>query len=253
PMSAVIARRVGSSSFRTRPREKLVRMYLAGGLAVVLALSLTSTAFASDQFKQTADVKLTAKKAKQSSGISSDVESADPGAPGGKPKGASKVVLTFPSKTKFNTKAKSVALCTADDQTVGQQGAAACPPKSVVGTGTAAANASPLVASIAENIQAFNAPGGIIFYVTPQASVGQPLVLRGQLSGATLTVNVPSLSILGIPVPLTSFVLNIPKKGSGKTAYITSGVCKGKKFTVKTDFTYDDGSAFQATSSSPCK
>jgi len=58
--------------------------------------------------------------------------------------------------------------------------------------------------------------------------------------------------VAGFQVVLVSLKLNVPSRGSGKTALITAGKCTAHSFTVKSHFVYTDGSQADLQSSSPC-
>ena len=80
----------------------------------VLALALAGVAMA--QFSQTSNITLTAHKGGKSSGIVANIQSSDPTAPGGKPKAATHLVITFPAGTKFNFGTKLIKPCTLSNQ-----------------------------------------------------------------------------------------------------------------------------------------
>jgi hypothetical protein len=235
-----------------------LRKLTAGVVAGLLTLAFAGTAVAAPI--QSFKLAYSSQKPAASTGINTNISSTDPSQPNNKPAAATDVLLTFNAGTKFNTNVPGV--CKASDQQVKNQGAGACSQKSQIGTGTATANAFPLIANpVYENITAFNAPGSIIFLLTPgtNPTTGQPdtsgqtLVLRGTLHGTTLDtpVNVPPVA--GIPISLTSFVLNIGAVKKGKKAWATTPAkCTGGKWTTKAKFTYADGTNLSVSSTSPC-
>ena len=224
------------------------KVHLIGALIGVFALALSAVAVASDQFTQSATVKLTKKKAGKSTGVSVKLVATDPGEPGGKPKAASKIVIKLAPGSKINTKAS--AQCNLNDEAViaGQ-----CPAKSLIGTGTAKANAAPLFSSTTEDVKAYASKGGIVLLLSDNAAdpnPGQTIVLRAKASArGVITVKVPVLQpVPNLFVVLTDFTLKTkPKsKGSGKkkvNLITTPKKCKPKKGWVNTvTFTYGDGS-----------
>jgi hypothetical protein len=230
-----------------------LRKSLVVALAGVLVLGIAGIAFASTQFTQTADIKFTTPKTGTPAGVSADLEAADPGEPGGKPKSSLKVVVNFPRGTKYDTTVPGV--CKADDQTIQQTNGSACPANSKVGTGSAVANAAPAASTVGENITAYNAKNQIIFLLTPADPLGQTFVLRGKLSGNKLTTIVPQFNVAGIKVVLTVFKLKTKVvKKSGKSYLTTAKKCnKPKKFETVTNFTYDDGTTQSVVSDTPCR
>jgi hypothetical protein len=234
--------------------------------ALVGVLSLVAVPIAIAAFSQTAEVSLTTKKAGKATGVSADLHAEDPEAEGQKPKAASRVVVTLPPGTRYD--ARGAAQCNGleDSEVV----AGECPAKSVLGTGTAKANAAPLVASTTEDITAYHTKGGVIFRLVDNGAdpaPGQSLVIRGKLSKkGVLTTDVPPLAVAGVKVVLTDFELDL----KAKQKKITKGKGKKKKkikvavlrspkkcngtWTTKVNFTYDDGSTSgDIVTTAPCK
>jgi hypothetical protein len=229
---------------------------------VVLATALIAAAVAWAQFSQVAAVSLTGHRAGQSTGISSDLHSSDPAAPGQQPKAATKVVLTFPAGTTFNLATPLVARCTLSDAQLRAQFGRSCPAKSRIGTGAAVANAAPTVSTVNSRVTAF--VGGtrtIILVVKPTlaAFASQIVVLRATVSGSRLTIPVPRVVIgkapgfPGVKVVLVSLKLHVPALGTGHHALITAGRCDAHRFVVRSRFDYADHSTVTLTSSSACR
>jgi len=219
--------------------------------AVLTGLTVASVALASSQFTQSADVKLTATKAKASSGFKVAIKSSDPGEPGGKPRALKTLTITLPSATKFNFKSKALKLCTASETEIKGTGGAACPAKSKLGTGAAQANGFPAIALLQLNATAYAGNGNIIIVL--RGSTGLVLVLHGVVSANKVTTSLPPLALAGVPLVVTGLTLNVNKIGSGKTAFITAGKCTGGKFKVKSSFVYQTGAPLTLASSSKCK
>lgn len=230
-----------------------MRKTTAATAILVLVLATAGAALAA--FSQYAKVSFTAKKAGQSTGLVSDLHSSDPTAPGGKPKAARNVVMTFPSGTKFNLGTSLVTRCTLSDKQLANQFGPSCPKKSLIGTGKAVANASPLVAKVDANVTAYvRSAKQMVLVVKPTnpALASQINVIHADVSGSKLTIPIPPIKAAGISVVLTSLKLTVPKVGSGGRALITAGRCVRKQFVVTVNLTYADHSKYVAKSTSPC-
>jgi hypothetical protein len=225
------------------------KVHLIGAVVGVLALVTAAVATASDQFTQTANVKLTKKKVGKSTGISVALRSTDPGEPGGKPKAASKIVIKLPKGSRINTKASAQCNISEEDVIAGK-----CPAKSLIGKGQAKANAAPLIPSTTEDVKAYVSKGGIKLLLTDNAAdpaQGQTIVLNATVTKkGVITVTVPELQpVPNLFVVLTDFTLktNPKSKGKGKkkiNLITTPTTCKKSKGWVSTtSFTYADGSA----------
>jgi hypothetical protein len=217
----------------------------------VLALALASAALA--QFSQTSKVTLTAHKAGQSTGIKADIYSSDPTAPGGKPKGATEVLISLPVNTRFNLATKLIKPCTLTTKRLESPGGPTCPRSSQIGTGSAVANASPLtgLSKINGSVTAYVRNSSTIILVV-STTIATPEVIVATVSGARLTISVPVEREAGISIVLTLLKLNVPALGSGGDALITAGKCVAHSFTAKSHFVYTDHSTLDLNSSSPC-
>jgi hypothetical protein len=231
---------------RVRHREPRLPRRLALVTAVV-AVALPATALASAQFVQTAKVELTSSTANQSTGISAELHSEDPGNPGGKPKALAKLTLKLPAGTRVDK--KGVVECNLPNA---QVLAGRCPDASELGTGTAKANGFPLIPTTTEDIKTYATKGGVMFALTDNVqdpAPAQTLVLRAKISSrGVLTATVPALPL---PIPgqfavLTDFNVDVKKasrKVKGKTRVFirTPKKCKKKGWTTTTSFRYSDG------------
>lgn len=224
------------------------RVHLIGALVGALALVMAAVAVASPQFTQTATTKLTKKKANKSTGVSVNFKATDAGEPGGKPKAASKIVIKLAKGSRIDTRAAS--RCNLPDE---QVVAGRCPAKSLIGTGTAKANAFPLIPSTTEDVKAYNRKGGIVLLLSDNAAdpaPGQTIVLRAKATKkGVISVSVPELQpVPGLFVVLTDFSLRTTpeSKGKGKkrkNLITTPKTCKkAKGWTHTVTFTYADGS-----------
>jgi hypothetical protein len=226
-----------------------MRKFVAVAAVALLSLTLAGAALAA--FTQTSNITLTAHKAGKPTGIKANVSSTDPGAT--QPKAAKLLVVTFPSKTKFNLGTPLVTACKLSDAKLAS--GAACPSKSLIGSGSAVANAYPLASSVPANVKAYAAGPGKMVMVATAHVLGATMrtIIHATASGSKLTIPVPTPVVSTIKVVLVSLTLNVPAKGSGKNALITAGKCSAHKFAVKSHFVYVDGSTFNTTSSSACR
>ncbi|HUA47855.1 MAG TPA: hypothetical protein VMA77_21635 [Solirubrobacteraceae bacterium] len=219
-------------------------------VSVVALLSLVLAGAALAAFTQTSNIALTAHKAGNTTGIKANVSSTDPSVP--QPKAAKSLVVTFPSKTKFDLKTPLVTPCKLSDTQLTD--GSVCPGKSLIGTGSAVANAYPLATSVPSTVKAYVSSSNSMVMVATANVLGTTsrTILHATVSGSKLTIPIPTPVVATIKVVLTALKLNVPAKGAGKTALITAGACSAHKFVVKSHFTYVDGSTFDTTSSSGC-
>lgn len=239
------------------------RTHLIGALVGVFALVLSAVAVASPQFKQTVKVKYTTAKAQKAAGLSVNLSATDPGAvPAGAQPGVKTLKITFKG-AKVNFKAAKVCKLSKDQ-------AESCPANTKIGTGKASANlvgtntqtgAKTVVPNLAQTVAAYTAKGGI-YLVVKGTTLPTTAILKANLSKkGALSVNVErDLPVIpgGNKIVLTDFAVKIKKVTSGKgkkaKAFITTPKCgKSKKFTVKSNFVYDDGSKKNLTNTQKCK
>jgi hypothetical protein len=198
-------------------------------------------------FSQSSNIVLTASHAGKSTGIKADIHSTT--SPGEAPKAAKLLVLTFPAGTKFGLSNVKPCKLSNSQLTAGK----ACPSASRIGTGSATASAYPLPQPILAGVKAYAAGATkMVLVVKATSPIPQTLVIRETTSGAKLTIPVPTPTVAGFQVVLVSLKLNVPARGSGKTALITAGKCTAHSFIVKSHFVYTDGSTADLQSSSPC-
>ncbi len=229
------------------------RIHIAAPItAVVALLAATAVAVASSQFTQSSKITLTATKAGASTGFKAALKSSDPGEPGGKPQALKTLTITFPSATKFNFKSSAIKPCGASDIEIKGTGGAACPAKSRIGGGNAEANGAPVFPLIPESAVAYAGKGELIFLLAPKGPAGSVLVLHGKVSANKVTVAVPALAAGPVTIVITGLELSVNKIGSGKSAFVTAGECKGGKFNVKSSFLYQTGASKTLSSSSRC-
>jgi FlaG/FlaF family flagellin (archaellin) len=219
-------------------------------LTVTVAVVVASLAFASvaiAAFTQVSNVKLTTTKAGHSTGIVADIHSSSDTPQ--ELKAAKLLVVKLPSGTKFQL--SLVKACKLSDQQL--MSGKSCPAASKIGSGTAQAKAYPLPQAIIAGVKASAAgPRSIILVVKATQPIPQTLIIRATVSGSKLTIPVPSPTVAGVKVVLTSLKLNVPARVSGGHALITAGRCTAHNFVVGSHFVYDDGSTMDLQSSSPC-
>ena len=222
-----------------------MRKWITIAATAVLSLVLAGVALA--DFTQASNIALTATHAGKSPGIKSDIQSTT--SPGEAPKAAKLLVITFPSGTKFGL--SNVKPCKLSDNQLAT--GKSCPSASRIGSGSATASAFPLPQPILAGVKAFAAgPNKIVMVVKATSPIPQTLVIRATASGAKLTIPVPTPTVAGFKVVLVSLKLNVPARGSGKTALITAGKCTAHSFVIKSHFVYTDGSTADVQSTSPC-
>jgi hypothetical protein len=217
---------------------------------VVALLTLVLTGVALAAFVQTSNITLTAHKAGATSGIKANVSSSDPSVT--QPKAAKLLQVTFPANTKFNLATPLVTACKLSDAKL--ESGAACPSKSLIGTGSAVANAYPLATSVPASVKSYVAGQKSMVMVATANVLGMTMrtIIHATVAGSKLTIPVPTPVVSTIKVVLVALKLNVPAKGSGKQALVTAGKCTAQKFVVKSHFVYQDGSTFDTTTSSPC-
>lgn len=224
------------------------RMHLIGALVGVMALVVAATAVASDQFTQSAKVKFSKQKAGKSTGVNVTLKATDAGEPGAKPKAAKKIVIKLAPGTRINNKAATQCNLNEEDVKAGK-----CPKGSLIGTGVARANISPVIATTTEDVKAYATRNGIVLLLTDNAedpNIGSTIVLHAKTSlKGVITVTVPELQpVPGVFAVLTDFTLKTKPKSKGKGAkrknlITTPRKCTKKGWTHTVTFTYADGSA----------
>lgn len=238
------------------------KMHLIGVLVGALALAFAAVAVASPQFKQTAKLKYTTKKAQKPAGVSAELHATDPGAvPAGAQPGVSTLSIAF-AGAKANTKVGKLCKLPKDQ-------AENCPGNTKVGTGTASANLvgtnsttgqKTVVPGLKQTVAAYQTTGGF-YFVVKGVTLPTTAILKATLSKkATLGVNVlRDLPVIpgGNKIVLTDFQVKIKKVTTGKgkklKSLITTPKCgKSKKFKITAKFNYDDGTKKTVSSTQKC-
>jgi hypothetical protein len=222
-----------------------MRKLTVTGAVVAASLAFASVAIAA--FTQVSSVRFTTTKAGGSTGIVADIHSTSDTPQ--ELKAAKLVVLKFPAGTRFQL--GLVKACKLSDQQL--MSGKSCPAASKVGSGSAQASAYPLPQTITAGVKAFAAgPNKMVLVVKATQPIPQTLVIHETVSGSKLTIPVPTPTVAGVKVVLTSLQLGVPARGTGRHALITAGRCTAKNFVVGSHFVYDDGSTMDLQSSSPC-
>lgn len=238
------------------------RTHLIGAIAGALVLALAAVAVASPQFKQTVKIKYSTSKAQKPTGLSVNLSATDPGAvpPGAQP-GVKTLKITFKG-AKVDFKAAKVCKLSKDK-------AESCPKNTRLGTGTASANLvgvnalgeKTVTRGLAQDVTAYATSGGI-YLIVKGRDLPTTAILKASLSKkGALSVNVER-DLPKLPgdnkIVLTDFAVKIKKvvKGKGKKqrAFIATPKCaKSKKFSVTSNFVYDDGTRKNITTTQKCK
>jgi hypothetical protein len=239
------------------------KVHLIGALVGALVLALAAVAVASPQFKQTASLKYTTKKAQKPAGVSAELHATDPGAvPAGAQPGVRTLKINFKG-SKANTKVGTLCKLPKDQ-------ADRCKANTKVGQGTASANlvgTNPttgqpnVVVGLAQTVAAYQTTGGFYFVVKgvdlPSIAILKATLSKTGVLGVNVERDLPPLPG-GNKIVLTDFEVAIKKvttgRGSKQKALITTPKCpRSKKFSVVAAFKYSDGTAKTVTSKQACR
>ena len=222
--------------------------------SAAVALTAAVAAIASPQFASTFGGTYTAQTPKTSSGFDLHATWADPGEPGGKPKEVSKIRLTFPAGTRFDTRA--LPTCNASAEDIAILAVRACPRKTKLGVvhtqGVYAGSTAPF------NTYAtlFNAKRQIIVVVALDNAKGRLLTdFRDDVGRDAITINLK----IGKGISLVRFQAHVPqhvrKQGGKRRVYFTTppSCPTGGAWTTTVTFSYRDGSSDQHTAATGCR
>jgi hypothetical protein len=253
-----------------------LRKLFIGALVGALVLAFAAVAFGVSE--QTFTMSFSKKTKKTSTGINFQVHSEDNEntANNNLPKSTRRLRIKMPAKTRIQPAA--APQCKATDQEFTDEGKAACPKGSQVGTGKAIARfKSASLQNVNVVVTAFNAPKGLILYLEPDISV--PFILRpkwtGNLdNGPTLDTRVPANCVASSEAPdgkcrdnagnegfeavLTDFQLSTVARNKGKgkkrkNLIRTPTKCGTAQWTFTANWTYSDGTTERRQSKSACK
>ena len=232
------------------------KRFIVGVLGIAIAATAASVAIGATA-DQTFDAQISPKskptfdkKKYKKTSIKVKTTVADADNPAGIPPKANKVIVKFDKKdVKFDTKAASKCDPNQIENTTTAAALAACG-DAVVGKGDGMA-ALPLGAGGARqdfpvNITAFNRGDskGILLHSRVD-SLGTTAVLKGTLSGSTLTVDVPPLG--GGVGAIAAFTVNVKER-----KYVQAR-CTDKVLKNKATFNYNDAPSVTVKDSQKCK
>ena len=187
----------------------------------------------------------------------------NPSDPEGKPPAVKQVVTILPPGAKYDTSVPGS--CTASDEELMAQGAAACPADSAIGGGvitvdTGIPGPNRIVTADSEFFNNAEDPEGEFIYLNTVRGTDARTVLRADVTGRTTVTNAPMLP--GTPpdggaidtVDVT--VANVSRVIDGKRrGYITTPrACpKKRQWIAKVRFTYGDDYSQTVATANPCK
>ena len=237
-------------------------------VAVVTALALagfaaTSAFGVTNTLEQEFGVKLIKQPPGQPWAIGLSVHSIIDTTTGEKPTTLKSIVFNFP-----HAKVNAKYFKTCDPIKLGGAGPKACPAGSKLGTGTALADARPLVNPVHATITMFNAKpknGNPVFIFYASATeVAVNLVIQGELKktsgkfGYRLEVPIPRIPTLPGQDDASIHDINVDvaatTKSKGKTIYLLQAptVCPSGGFPFQTTFNFNDDSSLTSSSAISC-
>ncbi len=176
-----------------------------------------------------------------------------PGDPGGKPPALTQAAFKLPPGTRFDTRATPT--CDATNQELQARGRAACPPASIIGTGslTAITGFGPPADPFEGDLTAFNGGTELIELVTVKGSNVGAGIDRLTIEGSTLRAHPPSTP--GGPpdgrTAIREVRLNVPARGRLVTA--PPSCPANAAWTSVGEFGFNDGGSTSVTATSPCR
>ena len=176
-----------------------------------------------------------------------------PSDPGGKPPALTRAAFKLPPGTRFDTRATPT--CDATNQELQARGRAACPPASIIGTGslTAVTGFGPPADPFEADLTAFNGGTELIELVTVKGSNVGAGVDRLTIEDSTLRAHPPSTP--GGPpdgrTAIREVRLNVPARGRLVTA--PPSCPANAAWTSVGEFGFNDGGSTSVTATSPCR
>jgi hypothetical protein len=240
-----------------------------GGAVAVSATALVTVAagglaLASPQLTQEAEVALGSGKPRASTAVRADLVETDPGAtPAGNLPAATRIVIRLPAGTRTDTRA--APQCNLSQTQIAN---GACPPRTIVGRGSAVANVvfgsqGPVTENVQSSVSIHNRRGGIAFRFVSRPTDQLPsvtIVVLGRVSrSGVLTVEVPVMRPLGpeSKIVLTELHTTIARRsrlrGGRRRVLILSPRCTRGSWQTRSEFDYDDGSRREVTTTQPCR
>ncbi len=225
------------------------------GLAVLFVLALPAAGLAARQSVSSA---FSTRTPATPTGSSLAIDWRDPANPQGKPYAVKTIVSELPPGSVIDTSA--IERCKATDAELMAQGAAACPPGSLVSTGTVLTdNGSPggFPRFTTNKITNFNNDGELIGIAESQDPPTR-VVSRARISGRTVTFGAPALPGNPPPDPYTAFrelrLAGLALVRGGRAYTRTPPACPRSGSWI-TSFTleYQDGASERTFTRSPCR
>ena len=171
---------------------------------------------------------------------------ANPGDPPNKPAALSRVELTLPRGSRFDTTA--IPACGANDAQLLLAGSGACAPRSRLGTSTMVHDTGANL--VTADFTLVNAPGQLLL-VGAATGTPLPLVLRAAVKGRRLAVDMP---LLPGTLPDGAALRNEHTQVRRARRYLrTPPRCpSSRRWITRLEYTFRDGETERASADSPC-
>ena len=233
---------------------------IALALSFAFAFAAQPVAAAQEPPRQTAAFGFTSTDPGSSTGAQLDVQIRDPQDPNAKPRTLQRIVLAYPQSTLFDFTVPE--RCDASDADLQSQGAAACPPRSIVARGrldTDTGSPGGFPRYVENDLTTFNAGDGEL--VTLAESKGEPrtrMVGRSRVQGSTVSIDFPAVPGNPPPEPFLAYrrfaLGGGPIAGGGRAYLTTPPTCPSiGAWTGSMEFVYRDGVTQKATVRTPCR
>ena len=208
--------------------------------------------------RQSAELRFTQQRPGEVTGANLSIDFRNPENPGGKPHAVARMVFRFHEGTRFNTAA--LPRCEASDLELMAQGAAACPPASLLATGTLLTDTGAiggLPREVTNKLAQFNGRGESITLAESETNPPTRVVSRARIDGNVVVTEVPPVPGGPPPDPYTAFkhfeLTGVP--AANRAPYLrTPPACPASgHWTNRLTFTYRDGVSETVESHSPCR
>lgn len=191
------------------------------------------------------------------SGMSLHIAHRDPSNPDGKPPAVTRNEIELPAGARFDDGA--VPRCEASDADLRARGRDACPPQSVVGTGTIVVMTGfgPPADPYPTDVTLYNAEGSVIELVQQQGTNNTLAIDRAQVHGRTY-VAAPPPTPGGPPdgqtvIRSVDFAFKPPASPRARSFITTPPTCTSAgEWSSRGRFTYADGVVVTKLSTTPC-
>lgn len=225
-----------------------------------LAVAPPAAAGAQEPPRQTVTAAFSTTEPGAATGARVDIQIRNPQDPNAKPHALQQLVIAYPESSLFDFTVPET--CTASDAELQSEGAAACPPGSVVARGrldTDTGSPGGFPRYVENELTTFNGGDGVL--VTLAESKSNPptrVVGRSRVQGSTLTTDISPVPGAPPPEPFTAYrrlqLAGSPLTKGGK-AYLTAPpVCPASgAWAFALTFVYRDGVTQKATARTPCR